>query len=127
MTPEAPGERLRILLLEDEGFVALMVEDMLDILGYDVAASAASVREALHALEGAHFDVAVLDVNVAGEKSFPVAEALLRRAIPFAFATGYGIDGVREDLRGHPVVAKPFEIAALEQAISAALAAGVSR
>lgn len=110
---------LRVLVVEDELFVFWMVEDMLQDLGCTVGGSAASVKAALLALETDDFDLALLDVNVAGEKVFPVAEALISRAIPFAFTTGYGIDGVREDLRAHPVLAKPFAVEDLERTIFA--------
>ena len=81
----------RILLVEDEGLVALMLEDMLEDMGYDVAYSAASVSQAVAWIEaGGEADAALLDVNLGGEPVFPVAEALRARGVPFAFTTGYG-------------------------------------
>jgi two-component SAPR family response regulator len=108
---------LRLLLVEDESHVAMLVEDMLADMGCHVVASVARVSEALKLIEAMDIDAAVLDVNVAGEKVFPVAEKLRELAIPFVFATGYGADGVREDLRIHPVVAKPFPQSQLEMAL----------
>lgn len=67
---------LQVLVVEDESFVFWMIEAMLEDLGCEVSASAASVAEALHAVEAGGFDLALLDVNLAGEKVFPVAEAL---------------------------------------------------
>jgi CheY-like chemotaxis protein len=110
-----------VLVVEDESLVFWMVEDMLRDLGCEIAASASSVREALVVVETGEFDIALLDVNLAGEKVFPVAEALLGRAIPFVFTTGYGIEGIREDLRKNPVIAKPFTAEDLEKAMFAVL------
>jgi CheY-like chemotaxis protein len=112
---------LRLLLVEDESHVAMLIEDMLADMGCDVVASPARVSEALRMIEALDIDAAVLDVNVAGEKVFPVAEKLRERAIPFVFATGYGADGVREDLRTHPVIPKPFPQSQLEKALIKAL------
>ncbi len=112
---------LRLLLVEDESHVAMLVEDMLADMGCDVVASAARVSEALKLIEATDIDAAVLDVNVAGEKVFPVAEKLRDRKIPFVFATGYGADGVREDFRTHPVVPKPFPESQLRKALTKAV------
>lgn len=112
---------LRLLLVEDESHVAMLVEDMLADMGCQVVASAARVSEALRLIEGTDIDAAVLDVNVAGEKVFPVAERLRERGIPFVFATGYGADGLREDLRTHPVIAKPFPQSQLQKALIKAI------
>jgi two-component SAPR family response regulator len=108
---------LRLLLVEDESHVAMLVEDMLAHMGCHVVASVARVSEALRVIEATDIDAAVLDVNVAGEKVYPVAEKLRELAIPFVFATGYGAEGVREDLRTQPVIAKPFPQSQLERAL----------
>lgn len=82
---------LRVLVVEDEGLVAMMLEDLIEDLGCQLAASLASVGEALAWIEaGGEADAALLDVNLGGEQVFPVAEALAARGVPFAFATGYG-------------------------------------
>ncbi|HYZ48051.1 MAG TPA: response regulator [Sphingomonas sp.] len=107
---------LRILVVEDEGPVAMLIEDMLEDMGCTVAGSAASVGEALELIGRGGFDFALLDVNLAGEKVDPAAELLMRRGVPFAFATGYGAGGISQELRDRPVVQKPFsarELAAL--------------
>jgi CheY-like chemotaxis protein len=108
---------LRLLVVEDESHVAMLVEDMLADMGCDVVASAARVSEALRLIEAVDIDAAVLDVNVAGEKVFPVAEKLRDRKIPFVFATGYGAHGVREDFRAHPVIPKPFPRSQLQKSL----------
>lgn len=99
---------LRVLIVEDETLVSMLVEDILCDLGWEVPANVASVADALQALEAGEFDVALLDVNVAGQEVFPIADALLVRNVPFVFTTGYGAPGVRADLRHHPVLPKPF-------------------
>jgi CheY-like chemotaxis protein len=111
---------LRVLVVEDEGAVAMLVEAMLEDLGCVVALSAASVREALEHVRAGGFDFALLDVNLAGEKVYPVADELRRLGIPLAFASGYGAAGLRPDLMDLPVVQKPFRIADLKATISEA-------
>jgi CheY-like chemotaxis protein len=82
---------LRVMVVEDEGLVAMMLEDLLEDLGCEVALSAAAVNPALAWIEaGGVADAALLDVNLGGELVFPVAEALAARGVPFAFTTGYG-------------------------------------
>jgi CheY-like chemotaxis protein len=82
---------LRVLIVEDEGLVAMMLEDFLEDLGCQLAASLASVGDALAWIEaGGEADAALLDVNLNGEPVFPVAERLAARGVPFAFTTGYG-------------------------------------
>ena len=82
---------LRVLVVEDDGLVAMMLEDLLDDLGCELAASLASVGDALAWIEaGGEADAALLDVNLGGEPVFPVAEALRARGVRLAFTTGYG-------------------------------------
>lgn len=122
-----PNQALRVLVVEDEALLAMMVEDVLDAAGWSVAAAAASVPDALRAVERGGFDIALLDINLAGHPVFPVADALLARGLPLVFASGYGAEGLREDLRHLPVIAKPFSpdqlVASLRQAASAAMSA----
>lgn len=111
-----PG--LRVLVVEDEGPVALLIEDMLEDLGCIIAGSAANVGEALRLVGWGGFDLALLDLNLAGERSDPVAEALESRGVPFAFASGYGAPGVDARWRSVPVLQKPFSIAELAGVLS---------
>jgi CheY-like chemotaxis protein len=108
----------RILVVEDEGLVALMMEDLLIDLGCEVVGSCDSIRSALEWLESEAEDPdgVVLDVNLGGELVYPVAEVLTRRRIPFAFATGYG---ALPDSRfaGVPVLAKPVNQTKLEDLV----------
>jgi CheY-like chemotaxis protein len=109
---------LRMLLVEDDGLVAMTVEDLLEDLGCEVVFSAGSVASALGWLEaGGEVDGALLDVNLGGEMVFPVAEALAARGAPFAFATGYG-DVPDGRFAGVPVVSKPIRRAQLEAVLA---------
>ena len=116
----------RVLLVEDEALVAMLVEDMLADEGCDVAATASRVGEALAlAMDpGLQIDMAILDVNLAGEPVFAVAEALARRGVPFAFATGYGAGGLPEVWRGRPTLQKPFTAADIHAVLAQILTGG---
>lgn len=111
--------RTRILLVEDEPIIAMTAEDMLDALGFDVVATAATLDEALAASARGGFDVALLDINLNGLESFPVADALKAEGKPFIFTTGYGAAGCGEH-RDAPLVTKPYRIADLEAALARA-------
>ena len=103
----------RILVVEDEMLVLMTIESMLGDLGCEFVAAAATVDQAL-ALIGMHaFDAAVLDVNLNGDQSYPVADALSVRSVPFAFSTGYSVEGMREDYRDRPVLRKPYQLGGL--------------
>ena len=114
----------RILVVEDELMIRMLLEDMLGELGYVVAAEAARIDEALDAANNAVFDVAILDVNLNGEPILPVADALAARGTPFVFATGYGERGLPEAYRDRPTLKKPFQIEGLEQMLQSALKRG---
>lgn len=97
-------------MVEDELFVAMLVEDLLGDLGCEVVGPAASARDAARAAQAELFDFALLDVNLGdGQTSFAAAEILLARGVPFAFVTGYGDQGVRPDLRTVPILSKPID------------------
>lgn len=114
-----PDDMRRILVVEDESLLAMLLEDLLTDLGMQVCVTA-SVEDALRAVEAqAPPDLALLDVNIAGQMVFPVAHALQRRGIPFAFATGYGEQGLPEDFRQRPIISKPFSLAELHRTLAA--------
>jgi CheY-like chemotaxis protein len=98
----------RILVVEDEMMILMSIEDTLVDAGCETVAAAATVDEALALIEGHNFDAAMLDVNLHGSPSYPVADALVARGVPFFFATGYGDHGIKEEYRGQPFVRKPF-------------------
>ena len=90
--------------------VAMLVEDLLTDLGCEVAGTASTAGEAEAMARAQRFDCALLDVNLGqGETSFLTAEILMARGLPFAFLTGYGLMGVRPDLRDKPILAKPVD------------------
>ena len=101
-------EGLRVLVVEDEMMVSMLIEDMLTDLGCTVVGPASRLDEALELAKGADLDCAVLDVNLGGQPIFPVADVLRQKGAPFAFATGYGDAGLRDVDKGSPVLQKPF-------------------
>ncbi|HLK26385.1 MAG TPA: response regulator [Caulobacteraceae bacterium] len=99
---------MRALLVEDEVLIALLIEDMLRELGHEVVVTATGLAEAIDYAGRIAVDFAVLDVNLHGQNSAPVAERLKARGIPFVFATGYGRDGIEPAFRDRMVLTKPF-------------------
>lgn len=118
-----PLQGKRVLIVEDEAAISMLLEDMLLDFGCTVVGPAARLAAALELTERETFDVAILDVNVAGEPIYPVAEAIAKRGLPIVFSTGYGGAGIREPFRDRPVVQKPFSQADLQRTLIAALAA----
>ena len=114
---------LRILVVEDEMLVLMETEDMLADLGCEAVVAAATNEQAIAAIEAQHFDVALLDLNLNGVRSYPVADVLAARAIPFAFVTAYGRYGLRDGDRTRPLLVKPFEPASLERLLVGLLSA----
>ena len=108
VTSQSDLNGLRILVVEDEAAISLLLEDMLLDFGCEVIGPAARLSAALDAVAREKVDLAILDVNVAGEPIYPVAEALAQRSIPFVFSTGYGSAGIRDAFRDRPVLQKPF-------------------
>jgi CheY-like chemotaxis protein len=120
---EAPAEcGKRILVVDDEAMIRMLLVDMLSELGYTVAAEAARVEEALEAATTADFDIAILDVNLQGQTIGPVAEALAERGCPFVFATGYNEHGLPDGFRDRPMLRKPFQMDGLSRSLETALA-----
>ena len=101
-------KRTCVLLAEDEMLLAMMLEDRLEHFGYRVI-KAARLAGCLALAETEAIDVAILDINLAGEQSFPVAAVLRRRGIPFLFSSGYGDEGLSESWRGEKVLQKPYD------------------
>lgn len=118
------GMAHRILIVEDEPLIALMLEDYLDELGREVAGIADSVVEALRLIEEGGVDAAILDVNLrGGEKSWPVADVLAGRGTPFLFASGGHEESITERHRSRPVLFKPFTMDAIGRALDQLVAA----
>jgi CheY-like chemotaxis protein len=114
---------VRVLLVEDEPIIAMTAEDMLDALGCQVVARAATLEEALAASARGDFDVAMLDINLNGVTSLPVADALKDAGKPFIFTTGYGIEGCGSH-RDVPLVTKPYRLVDLDEALARATGRG---
>ncbi|GHH08229.1 MULTISPECIES: response regulator [Sphingomonas] len=109
-----------ILIVEDEPLIAMMIEDFLDVLGKSVAGSADTVEGAVAIIADGGVDAAILDVNLrGGEKSFPIAEVLAQKGIPFVFATGGSHDTVAEQFRDRPTLPKPFTMDGVSKALDA--------
>lgn len=118
-----PLRGLRMLVVEDEAVIAMLVEDMLSEMGCTEVDIAGTVEQGLRLAGPGEpaIDAAILDVNIDGEKVFPVADALAARGVPFIFATGYGSAGLDPRYENRPVIAKPFRREALEKSLASAL------
>jgi CheY-like chemotaxis protein len=114
---------VRVLIVEDEMFISMLLEDLLSELGYEPAGPVARLEEALTAARGETFDVALLDVNLNGKATYAVADIFAERGIPFIFSTGYGAGGIPEAYRQRPVLTKPFRRADLARLLTEVLAA----
>jgi DNA-binding response OmpR family regulator len=104
-------EGVRVLLVEDEYLVASLIEEMLEIAGCIVTGPIPRLAQAVDAADRETCDAAVLDVNLAGERIYPVADILSRRNIPFVFVTGYGV--LPGEYANRPRLCKPFKMADL--------------
>ena len=113
---------LRVLVVEDEAMISMWVEEILGDLGCEVLATASRLDDAMAKARALEVDLALLDVNLAGQLSYPVAEILQARRIPFVFATGYGAAGLPAALQEAQVLSKPFQQDQLAAALGHALA-----
>jgi CheY-like chemotaxis protein len=120
MTEENAAQSKRVLVVEDELMIRMLLQDMLDDLGHTLAGEAGRIDEALALARQAEFDIAILDVNLNGQPISPVVEILVARGLPFVFATGYGQRGVPEPYRKTPTLQKPVQADALARALAAA-------
>ena len=109
---------LRVLIVEDETMIAMLLESMITDLGHEVAAMAGHKEDAMEAIQTVAFDIAILDVNLAGERSYRIADALIERDIPFVFSTGYGEGSIEGPYRDQPILNKPFRKRELGEALS---------
>ena len=111
-----------ILVVEDEMMNLMMIEDMLADLGGASVSAAATVDQALALIDGQIFDAAMLDVNLNGIKSYPVADTLAARGVPFVFATGYSDHALGDRFRDRPMLKKPFRYETLVDSLTRLLA-----
>ncbi len=112
-----PSPRRRALVVEDEVLVGMLIEEMLRELGYELAALSTHLDEALSLARTAEFDVALLDINLNGQHSFPVADVIRARGLPFLFATGYGGRILGAPYRDVPILQKPFSLDELRRTL----------
>jgi two-component SAPR family response regulator len=114
----------RIFIVEDEALIAMLIEDMLEELEHEVIGSAQRLDEAMTMARSIECDLAILDINLNGKMSSPVAGILRERSIPFFFASGYGRSGLDENFAESAVLAKPFGLNQMDQAIRKVLDKG---
>jgi CheY-like chemotaxis protein len=113
---------LRILIVEDESLVAMLLETILEDMGCETVGPISNVAEAVRLIEaGEPLNGALLDVNIAGLEVFPAAMALEVRGVPFIFSTGYGEGGLPQRWKGRITLQKPFTEEAVEAALIRAL------
>ncbi len=113
----------RILVVEDEYLIRMLLEDMLVDLGYEVAAAVGSIAEASELAANGDISAAVLDVNLDGQEIYPVAAILAKRGLPFVFVTGYGENSLIDPYRDRPALQKPFQVEQLKSALDKLLRA----
>lgn len=121
-TMNEAGEKVCVLVCEDEMFVAMMLQDRLEDAGYRVL-MAPRVAKGLELATNEPIDVALLDINMADEESFPVAEKLRSRGIPFLFSSGYNDQRLPEEWRSAKVLQKPYDTKTVTTALAAMLGA----
>jgi CheY-like chemotaxis protein len=111
----------RVLVVEDEPLIAMLVEDWLAELDCETVGPAGSVAAALELVGGNELDGAILDVSLEGHDSFAVADALRARHIPFAFATGHGAGRIVDRFRDTPTLAKPYDFERVREVVATLL------
>ena len=115
------NKAFRIVIVEDESMVAMLLEDILGELGHDIVAVAGNLEKAERLFEETEFDLAVLDVNLNGIYTYPLAAMLKEKGSRFFFSTGYGRSGLRPEWREYPVLQKPFTDLDVRNAVDAAM------
>lgn len=118
---------MRVLVVEDEMLIALEIGEILESLGHEVVAMASRLDQAMEIAGNLEFDVAILDMNLAGELSLPLARQLLRDGLPFVFATGYTLREITGEFADAVTIAKPFSEGELSRALDAAVPRGGAR
>jgi len=121
MTTSSKGAP-RVLVVEDEYLIRMLLEDMLSDIGYELAAAAGTMAEASELAANGDFAAAILDVNLDGTEIFPVADILAQRGLPFVFVTGYGEGSLPPAYRGRPALQKPFQAEKLKATLAGLLA-----
>ena len=118
---DADGQKCRVLVVEDEALVAMLIEDMIHDSGDEVVGSAGKLTDAVALAQETQADVALLDINLGGVLAYPVADVLRQRGVPIVFTSGYGSAGLIERFQDCPMLDKPFDQPSLEHAIHTVL------
>ncbi len=114
-TAAAPASHARrVLVIEDEVLIAMVLEDMLDMLGHAVVATPATFAEAEAAIAAGGFDLVIADVNLGAEPIYPLADRVVAAGVPLILATGSHPDTLPPRFAGLPVLEKPYALAAIE-------------
>lgn len=116
------AKKCRVLFVEDEAAISLLIEDMLLELGVEVVGPVSRLNEAQELAGSADIEAAVLDINISGAHSYAVADVLMQRRVPIIFSTGYGISALPERFRRTPVLQKPFSHEQFAEVLQSALA-----
>ena len=116
-----PLAGVRVLIVEDEYLLALLLEEELHSVGCIVTETVADLEKARNAARQTDFDIALLDINLSGEMVYPFADELSQRGIPFVFLSGYGAASGPERFRDRPRVAKPYELTELVKEVCRSL------
>lgn len=114
-------QSLKVLIVEDEPLIAMMLEDFLDAIDHQVAGSVDCVPDALSRIEEGGFDLAILDVNLGGEPCWPVADRLVEQGKPFILASGGYLNEPPERHAGAPTVERPYTLDAVRSAFDRAM------
>jgi DNA-binding NtrC family response regulator len=114
--------KCRVLIVEDEAAISILMEDMLVDLGIEIVGPASRLAPALQLAREVELDAAILDINIGGVQSYPVADVLLSRGIPVIFATGYGSSVLPERFKSCQILQKPFDQHRFSEALHTALA-----
>jgi CheY-like chemotaxis protein len=110
-----------ILVIEDEMLILMMIEDMLADLGCESVAVASKIGQAITLIDDQVFDAAMLDLNLNGMESYPIADALAARDVPYFFSTGNSLTNVKDGYRDQDVLKKPFTFEQLSNMLSRSL------
>lgn len=119
-----PLPRPKVFVVEDETMLAMLIEIMLDELGYTTTHHASTLSDGIEYARAGDYDLAILDVNIIGGTSFPIAAEIAHRGIPFIFCTGYGRLGIPAAWADRHCVAKPFSLGQLGTALNELLPPG---
>ena len=110
-----------ILIIEDEMLILMMIEDMLADLGCESVSVASKIGQAITLIDGQVFDAAMVDLNLSGVESYPIADALMARDVPYFFSTGSSVANIRHGYREQDVLKKPFTFDQLSDMLSRSL------